>query len=99
MRTGRLGQSWALAEKEMTSRTNAGKILRMDECYIHVQSMRLATGEEALVAVVLTHAGTVGYGFNLGLDATAARHMAMQAAGLEVKPLATEPGAGYSPRG
>ena len=57
----------------------------MDECYIHVQSMRLATGEEALVAVVLTHAGTVGYGFNLGLDATAARHMAMRAVGLEVK--------------
>jgi len=45
--------------------------------------MRLASGEEALVAVVLTSDGCAGYGFNLGLDATAARHMAMRAAGIE----------------
>ena len=71
----------------------------MEEWHTHVQSMRLATGEEALLAVVLTSAGTVGYGFNLGLDATAARHMAMRAAGIEIKSSATEPGAGSSPRG
>jgi len=46
--------------------------------------MRLATGEEALVAVVVTSDGRAGYGFDLGLDATAARHMAMRAAGIEV---------------
>ena len=45
--------------------------------------MRLASGEEALVAVVLTSDGRVGYGFDPGLDATAARHMAMRAAGIE----------------
>jgi hypothetical protein len=57
----------------------------MEASYIHVHSMRLAGGEEALVAVVLTTAGTVGYGFDFTLDATAARHMAMRAAGLEVR--------------
>jgi ribosomal protein S5 len=67
----------------------------MDGSYIHVQSMRLASGEEALLAVVLTRDGRVGYGFDCGLDATAARHMAMRAAGIEV---VTAPGAGYSPR-
>jgi hypothetical protein len=61
----------------------------MDGSYIHVQSMRLASGEEALLAVVLTRDGRVGYGFDPGLDATAARHMALRAAGIEV----TEPGA------
>ena len=58
----------------------------MEESYIHVQSMRLASGEEALVAVVLTRDGRAGYGFDLGLDATAARHMAMRAAGIPVTP-------------
>ena len=55
----------------------------MEESYIHVQSMRLASGEEALVAVVVTREGRAGYGVDLGLDATAARHMAMRAAGLD----------------
>jgi hypothetical protein len=50
--------------------------------YIHVQSMRLASGHEALVARVLTDAGGVGYGFSFGLDAAQARHMAMWNAGL-----------------
>jgi len=53
---------------------------------IHVQSMRLASGEEALLAIVLTRDGRVGYGFDAGLDATAARHMAMRAAGIEITP-------------
>ena len=55
--------------------------------------MRLASGEEALLAIVLTRDGRVGYGFDPGLDATAARHMAMRAAGLPVTP-----GDGCSPR-
>ena len=44
--------------------------------------MRIATGQEVLVARVLTQGGRVGYGFSLQLDATAARHMAEWAAGL-----------------
>lgn len=46
-----------------------------------MQSLRLATGEEALVARVLTREGRVGFGFSFRLDATEARHMAEWAAG------------------
>jgi len=46
-----------------------------------VQSLRLATGEEALVARVLTTEGKVGHGFSFRLDATEARHMAEWTAG------------------
>lgn len=44
---------------------------------VHVQSMRLVSGEEALVARVLTEAGTMGFGFSFELEATPARHMAI----------------------
>ena len=47
-----------------------------------MQSLRLATGEEALVARVLTTEGKVGYGFSFRLDGTEARHMAEWAAGV-----------------
>lgn len=50
--------------------------------HVHVHSMRLATGEEALIARVLTPEGRVGYGFSFRLDATEARHMAEWAAGV-----------------
>ena len=43
--------------------------------------MRLASGEEALVARVLTKDGRAGFGFSLSLDATEARHMAEWDAG------------------
>jgi hypothetical protein len=43
--------------------------------------MRLATGQEALVARVLTKEGKVGYGFSFQLDAVEARHMAEWDAG------------------
>ena len=46
-----------------------------------MQSLRLATGEEALVARVVAKDGKVGYGFSFRLDATEARHMAEWAAG------------------
>jgi len=46
-----------------------------------VQSLRLATGEEALVARVLTSEGKTGFGFSMRLDATEARHMAEWTAG------------------
>jgi len=45
--------------------------------HVHVQSMRLASGEEALVARVLTEAGTMGFGFSFELESTPARHMAI----------------------
>jgi hypothetical protein len=44
--------------------------------------MRLATGEEVLVARVVAADGRIGYGFSFGLDATQARHMAEWAAGV-----------------
>jgi hypothetical protein len=47
-----------------------------------VQSLRIATGEEALVARVESRDGKVGFGFSFRLDATEARHMAEWAAGV-----------------
>lgn len=44
--------------------------------------MRLASGREALIARVVARDGRIGYGFNLDLDATAARHMAEWDAGI-----------------
>ena len=49
--------------------------------YIHTQSMRLASGPEALVTRVLAEGGA-GFGFSFQLDATQARHMAMHHAGM-----------------
>ena len=43
--------------------------------------MRLASGQEALVARALTKDGKVGYGFSFRLDAAEARHMAEWHAG------------------
>ncbi len=50
--------------------------------FIHVHSIRVATGEEALVARVLAENGRPGYGFSFRLDATEARHMAEYHAGV-----------------
>ena len=47
----------------------------------HVHSIRLKSGEEALVARVVTDRGRVGYGFSFRLDATEARRMAAWNAG------------------
>jgi len=55
-----------------------------------VQSIRLQTGQEALVARVLTKEGKAGYGFNFQLDATAARHMAEWQAGVRKEKPALE---------
>jgi hypothetical protein len=59
--------------------------------YIHVQSMRLASGHEALIARVLTDAGGVGYGFSFRLDAAEARHMAEWHAGVRKEGPRCEP--------
>jgi len=50
--------------------------------YVHVHSMRIATGEEVLVARAIAPDGRAGYGFSFRLDATEARHMAEWAAGV-----------------
>jgi hypothetical protein len=50
--------------------------------FVHTQSMRLASGQEALVTRVLAEDGRTAFGFSLQLDATEARHMAMHQLGL-----------------
>jgi hypothetical protein len=57
--------------------------------------LRLATGEEALVARVLTTEGKVGYGFSFRLDGTEARHMAEWAAGARRERPQIEPVLGH----
>jgi len=47
--------------------------------------MRIASGEEVLVARVLAEDGRVGHGFSFRLDATEARHMAEYDAGLRAE--------------
>ena len=44
--------------------------------HTHVHSMRLASGEEALVARALTADGGIGFGFTLNFEAIVAREMA-----------------------
>jgi hypothetical protein len=53
--------------------------------FVHVQSMRLQTGHEALVARVLTKKGKAAFGFSFRLDAAEARHMADWHAGARAK--------------
>ena len=43
---------------------------------MHTHSIRLPSGEEALVTRVIAPDGRIGYGYSLALDATASRHMA-----------------------
>ena len=50
--------------------------------FVHIHSIRLANGEEVLLARALAADGKVGYGFSLTLDATEARHMAERNAGV-----------------
>lgn len=54
----------------------------MEAPRIHVHSMRIGSGDEVLVARVLTGEGKAGFGFSFRLDATEARHMAEWHAGL-----------------
>ncbi len=61
-----------------------------------MQSVRLASGHEALVARVLTGAGKAGFGFSLRLDATEARHMAEWHAGARAAKPKIEPVLGHA---
>jgi hypothetical protein len=47
--------------------------------------MRIASGEEVLVARVLAENGAVGFGFSFRLEGTEARHMAEWAAGVRAE--------------
>ena len=57
--------------------------------------MRLQTGQEALVARVLTLQGKVGLGFSFHLDAAEARQMAEWDAGLRADRPVYEPSLGH----
>ena len=57
--------------------------------------MRIATGEEALVARVLTTDGKAFFGFSLHLDGTEARHMAEWHAGVRKERPTVEPVMGH----
>ena len=63
--------------------------------YVHVHSMRLSAGQEALVARVLTNEGRVGFGFSFRLDAMEARHMAEWHAGVRKEKPALELALGH----
>ena len=49
--------------------------------YVHTHSVRLASGEEALVTRAVAQDGRIGWGYSLALDATASRHMAERFSG------------------
>src|SRR6185436_16625767 len=72
--TGRAGQSWACAPKPRTNSAAKSKIRCMESSYLHVHSLRGASGDEILVARVLAPDGRIGFGFSSRLDATEARH-------------------------
>ena len=57
--------------------------------------MRLETGQEALVARVLTRDGHTGYGFSFHLDAAEARNMAEWDAGVRQERPPYEPVLGH----
>ncbi|HWM41358.1 MAG TPA: hypothetical protein VNP36_02870 [Burkholderiales bacterium] len=57
--------------------------------------MRLASGQEILVARALTQDGKTGFGFSFGLDAAEARHMAEWDAGARAEKPRLEPVLGH----
>jgi hypothetical protein len=63
--------------------------------YVHVHSMRLQTGQEALVARVLSADDKAGFGFSFRLDAAEARRMAEWDAGTSVQRPTYEPVLGH----
>ena len=63
--------------------------------FVHVHSMRLASGHEVLVARALTKDGKTGYGFSFRLDAAEARHMAEWYAGARAEKPRLEPLLGH----
>jgi hypothetical protein len=62
---------------------------------VHVHSIRLESGQEALVARVVTSEETSGFGFSFHLDAAEAREMAEWDAGLRRERPAYRPVLGH----
>jgi hypothetical protein len=54
--------------------------------FVHLHSMRAASGDEVLVARVVAPSGRIGFGFSFREDATEARHMAEYHAGVRDTP-------------
>jgi hypothetical protein len=69
--------------------------LTLGLAFIHVHSMRLATGQEVLVARALARDGKTGYGFSFQLDAAEARRMAEWHAGMRAEKPRLEPVLGH----
>lgn len=67
----------------MTAAANSRTIAFIKASYLHTQSIRLASGQEALVTRAVSRDGRTGFGFSLQLDATQARHMALYQLGLK----------------
>ncbi|HEU5178220.1 MAG TPA: hypothetical protein VFU24_12280 [Burkholderiales bacterium] len=63
--------------------------------YVHVHSIRLQSGQEALVARVITRDNREGYGFSFRLDAAEAREMAEWDAGARSERPPYEPVLGH----
>ena len=82
---GQLSCADAGAAESPDAKTNKLKSSFMGKSYLQVRSMRFASGEEVLIACVITEEGRVGYGISLNLDATEARHMAERAVGLQAR--------------
>lgn len=87
--------SCASTAEEMTSASRDARIRFIRASYLHVHSLRLASGHEALVARALAKDGRIGYGFSMRLDAAEARHMAEWHAGLRKERLRIEPVLGH----
>jgi hypothetical protein len=79
----------------MTTQIRKARIAFIRASYIHVHSMRLASGHEALVARVLAQDGKIGYGFTMRLDAGEARRMAEWHAGMRSEKPHLEPLLGH----
>src|SRR4029077_15499158 len=81
--TGRDGQSsWARTQKPRTSSAAKSKIRFMESSYLHVHSIRGASGDEILIACAPPPGGRFGFGFSLRLDPPKPRHMAERQAGV-----------------
>jgi len=94
--TGRDGQlSWACAQNPRTNSAPKSKIRFMESSYIHIHSIRGASGDEILIARVLAPDGRIGFGFSFRLDATAARHMAEWHAGVRQERPRYQPAPGH----
>jgi hypothetical protein len=72
------GKLWLI----LSTMSDAALCAHRVSAFLHVHSLRIASGEEILLARVIADDGRIGLGFSFRLDATEARHMAEWAAGV-----------------